>query len=124
MRILVDTSVWVDHLRSDVPHLKILLSAGQVVMHEMIVGEIACGSLRDRTATLNSLNELASIPQLSNSDAVELLDGHELYSKGIGFVDLHLVCAALVHEMKIWTNDARLNSVAEKLGCAYTPEDS
>ena len=124
MKILVDTSIWIDHLRSDLPELRSLLEAGEVVIHEMVIGEIACGSLQDRVGTMISLKQLPKVPELTNTDVIGFLESHGLFSRGIGFVDVHLVASAISHGSKLWTTDARLNSIALDLCCAFSPSGS
>ena len=123
--ILVDTSVWVDHLRRGDARLAALLEGAGVLIHPFIIGEIACGSLADRGTVLELLQDL---PMATVADATEVLvfiDRHRLHGKGIGYVDVHLLAAvALTQGAKLWTRDKRLRSAAQALGCAHEERDS
>ena len=118
--ILVDTSVWVDHLRSGEPHLASLLSDNQVLGHPMVVGELACGNLRNRDELLQFLNGLPPIPSATHSEVFYLIEERRLMGRGIGFIDAHLLAAtALAAPAKLWTKDLRLLKVAVGLRLAY-----
>ena len=117
--ILVDTSVWVDHLRRGDSRLADLLERGVVVTHPFVVGEIACGSLSDRAAVLELLQELPTVVAADNDEALGFIERYGLYGKGIGYVDVHLLAAvALTHDARLWTHDKRLHSVADDLSLA------
>lgn len=118
--ILVDTTVWIDHLRSAEPSLAKSLSSGQVYMHPMVVGELACGNLPNRAATLEELESLPRISALTHSAVRTYIESLNLMGRGIGFVDAHLICSVLNQEPTIlWTRDKRLKKVAEDFGVAY-----
>jgi predicted nucleic acid-binding protein len=119
--ILVDTSVWVDHLRRHTARLAALLDQGQVVCHPFVLGELALGSLRNRPVLLELLGELPVAPVVGHSEAMALVERHDLPGAGIGWVDVHLLAAALVEGLPIWTNDRRLDAVALRLGAAWRP---
>ena len=118
--ILVDTSVWVDHLRRGDPQLQGLLDGGRVLVHPFVVGELACGTLADRATVIDLLQAL---PQATVADVDEVLGfvvRHELHGKGIGYVDLHLLAsAALSHDAQLWTRDRRLRIAASLMQCAF-----
>lgn len=117
--ILVDTSVWVDHLRRGEPQLAELLDGSGVVMHPFVVGEIACGNLTDRPLILELLQALPAVVLADNDEALGLIERHGLYGKGIGYIDVHLLASvALTHGARLWTRDKRLHSVADELGLA------
>jgi len=117
--ILVDTSVWVDHLRRGDTQLAELLEGGGVVIHPFVVGEIACGTLADRPLILELLQALATVVVADNDEALGFIERHGLYGKGIGFIDVHLLASvALTAGASLWTRDKRLHSVAEELGLA------
>lgn len=120
--ILVDTSVWVDHLRKTNRELAALLERGQVLMHPFVVGEIACGSLSDRAITLELLQQLPMAALAEPDEALGFIEMRDLHGKGIGYVDIHLLAStALTPGSTLWTRDKRLREAAEILGCAYTP---
>ena len=123
--ILVDTSVWVDHLRSGDAQLADLLERGKVVMHPFVVGEIACGSLSHRASILELLRELPAAAVAENEEALGFIERHALHGKGIGYVDVHLLAAvALTPGARLWTRDKRLQAAADELGCAYQDSSS
>ena len=118
--ILVDTSVWIDHLRHTEPELARNLNTGNVLMHSMVIGEVACGNLPNRTGTLQRLNGLPGIDELDNDEVLLLIQERELMGRGIGLVDVHLVGSVLNHtDAVLWTRDKRLRRVAEDLEIAY-----
>ena len=118
--ILVDTSVWVDHLRSGNTQLSHLLNTTQVVMHPMIIGELACGHLRNRHSLISLWQTLPSITEASHAEALVLLNAHELMGKGIGFIDLHLLAATLLAPgTLLWTMDKRLNGIAQQRSVSF-----
>ena len=119
--ILVDTSVWIDHLRSAESDLSMLLGAGNVLIHPMILGELACGNLPDRTQTLRSMMALPVIGELSHERVVSGIESRELSGRGIGFIDAHLICSVLECQgALLWTRDKRLKRVAEDLGVVFS----
>jgi predicted nucleic acid-binding protein len=117
--ILVDTSVWVDHLRADDERLAALLDAGEVLGHPFVIGELALGSLRRRDAVLNDLRDLRQAPVASAEEVLQLIDSEALFGSGIGYVDAHLLASArLTAGTQLWTRDQRLQVVAARLGVA------
>ncbi|MDE0678828.1 MAG: type II toxin-antitoxin system VapC family toxin [Gammaproteobacteria bacterium] len=118
--ILVDTSVWIDHLRSADSTLIRHLSSGKLVMHSMVMGELACGNLRDRAATMNLLDAIPKIGELTNGDVITRIEQEALAGRGIGFVDAHLLCAVKARQGAcLWTRDRGLKGIAEEFGVAY-----
>ena len=118
--ILVDTSVWVDHLRRGDARLAGLLEGGNVVMHPFVLGEIACGSLADRSTVLELLRDLPSAVVAEGDEVLTFVERQQLHGKGIGHVDVHLLASvALTNATRLWTKDKRLRSLADALGCAY-----
>lgn len=114
--VLVDTSVWVDHLRQGDKVLVDLLMLGQVCMHPMIIGELACGNLHKRDQLIALWQGLPSITEASHSEALYCLAQNDLSGKGIGFVELHLISATLLTPSTlIWTRDRRLKAAAQAL---------
>ena len=118
--ILVDTSVWVDHLRVEEPHLVTLLSDNQVLGHPMVIGELACGNLRNRDELLRHLKGLPPIPSATHGEVLYFIEARRLMGRGIGFIDAHLLAAtALAGPARLWTKDRRLQKVALDLRLAY-----
>lgn len=119
--ILVDTSVWVDYLRNGDKTLAQLLTQGQVCIHPMIIGELACGNLQNREQLMGLWHNLPAVNMASHSEALFFLDSHKLMGKGIGWVDLHLLAASqLTSNTQLWTRDRRLAHIAETLGAGFS----
>lgn len=115
--ILVDTSVWVQHLRRGVPELAAMLEAGDVLTHTLVLGELACGNLRNRARILADLGALPFTPRATDDEALAFLEHRQLMGRGLGIVDVHLLAsAALAGDARLWTLDRRLAAVAEELG--------
>ena len=119
--ILVDTSVWVDHLRAGDEELAELLNSAQVLAHPFVVGELACGNLRDRAEVLSLLQELPQAPVARDEEVLFFIEQHRLMGRGIGYVDAHLLAAtALADPARLWTRDKRLAKVTADLELAQT----
>jgi predicted nucleic acid-binding protein len=114
--ILVDTSVWVDHLRDGLPELAVRLEEGQVLMHPWVIGELACGHLKRRREVLELLQGLPGAMVASDGEVLLLNDRASLMGRGLGFVDLHLLASARLSHCRLWTQDRRLAAVAEEQG--------
>lgn len=119
MNVLVDTSVWVDHLRKGDAHLAQLLNDGDVICHPFVIGELACGNLKNRSEILDSLKELSFAPTIELDEYMQFVELNRLYGTGIGFVDVHLLASALLADATLWTADKRLKKAALGLGIAY-----
>ena len=117
--ILVDTSVWVDHLRVGSEKLIALLNGGEVLGHPFVMGELALGNLRGRDIFLSALGALPQVVVASDQEVLHLTDRQTLFGRGIGYVDAHLLAAArLTAGTRLWTRDRRLQAVATHLGLA------
>lgn len=114
--ILVDTSVWVDHLRQGVPLLGDLLAAGEVVTHPFVIGELACGNLANRTEILSLLSALPSVKVATHAEALHLVEAHHLPGQGLGWIDMHLLASARLSQTGLWSRDRRLHAVVKQLG--------
>ena len=112
---LVDTSVWVEHLRKGNPQLKSLLYATEVVTHPFIIGELACGTMRNRDEILHYLGALPTARLAEHSEVLQLIENERLYGRGIGWVDAHLLAATLLSSCRLWTLDKQLFSIAASL---------
>ena len=118
--ILVDTSVWVDHLRSRDPALAELLEQSRVIMHPMVLGELACGNLQNRRQLLQLWQQLESLQVVSHDEALHFIEQNGLMGKGIGYFDVHLLAsAAIAGGVKLWTRDKRLACIAAELRYAW-----
>ena len=114
--ILVDTSVWVDHLRFGDERMAELLGNGAVVCHPLIVGELACGGLSRRAETLRFLRGVPALPMVSDHEAHALLENRRLFTLGVGWIDVHLLASALVGALPMWTRDLALARAAKLVG--------
>lgn len=117
--MLVDTSVWIDHLRHGDAELAASLQAGGVGVHPFVVGELACGNLRARAEVLSLLQALPPMPVASDKEVLYFIDQHALMGRGIGYVDAHLLASARLGGAQLWTRDKRLHAIAAELGLAY-----
>lgn len=113
--LLVDTSVWIDHLRSDDARLAKLLGEELVATHPFVIGELACGNLQNRRELLHLLEQLPQIEPIAHHEALALLDAHQLMGRGLGWVDIHLLGAAMVAGVRLWTRDRRLHQAGAEL---------
>jgi predicted nucleic acid-binding protein len=118
--ILVDTSVWVDHLRAVDKTLENLLDRGRVVAHPFVIGELALGNLRQRHVVIAALQRLPQANVATDHEILHFIDRHALFGLGIGYVDVHLLAAVrLMAGVVLWTRDKRLLGAAEKLRVAW-----
>ena len=118
--ILVDTSVWVDHLRAGAPALAAALEQGSVLMHPFVLGELACGNLKNRGEVLRLLGDLPAAPMATDPEVLNYIERRALMGRGIGYVDVHLLASvALAGAAHLWTRDKRLAAVAADLKLAY-----
>ena len=117
--ILVDASVWINHLRAADERLAVLLAQHEVLAHPFVVGELALGYLRQRDILMRSLHRLPQAVVASDREVLRLIDDERLYVRGIGYIDAHLLAAArLTGEARLWTRDGRLQRAAAELGLA------
>jgi predicted nucleic acid-binding protein len=116
--ILVDTSVWVEHLRRGLPRLATLLQGGEVRIHPSVIGELACGNLRNRQQVLELLQGLPAATVASDAEVLLLIEREQLMGRGIGYIDAHLLAAARLSHCRLWTQDRRLAVVAEEQALA------
>jgi predicted nucleic acid-binding protein len=119
MNVLVDTSVWVDHLRKGDARLAKLLNDGRVLCHPFVIGELACGNLNNRFEILDALKELSFAPTIEFEEYMQFIELNRLRGIGIGFVDVNLLASALLADSALWTADKKLNKAALDLGIAY-----
>lgn len=111
--LLVDTSVWIDHLHRGEPRLEKALGDMEVACHPMVIGELALGTLRDRASVLGLLADLPVVTVASHTEMLTLVERHKLHGRGLGVVDAHLVASArLSPAVTIWTRDKRLKAAA------------
>jgi len=113
---LVDTSVWVNHLRHGDDELRVLLDRGEVLCHPLIIGELACGTMKNRTEILDLLTALPEVSVAEHEEAMHFLREKRLYGHGLGWIDIHLLASALLSSARLWTADRSLKQAVEQLG--------
>jgi len=118
--VLVDTSVWVEHLRYSHDGLQLLLLEHEVMCHPFVIGELACGNLKNRDEIISLMKALPEASSLSVDEYLYFIDKHELYGRGIGLLDIHLLAAAMLEKVRLWTLDKRLNAVAASFDLNYS----
>ncbi len=116
--ILVDTSVWIDHLRQGVPLLSDLLSVGEVATHPFVMGELACGNLANRKEIIGLFSALPTVKIATHAETLFLTEKHRLHGRGLGWIDMHLLASALLSRTPLWTRDRKLLANAKLLGIA------
>lgn len=115
--ILVDTSVWIDHLRHGDSALVNLLNTGRVLAHPFVIGELALGNLRQRDAILDTLNDMPRAKVATDGEVLALINQSKLYGLGVGYIDAHLLASVrLTPGTLLWTQDKRLSAAASQLG--------
>ncbi len=117
--ILVDTSVWISHLRDGDVGLEVLLNDGHVACHPFIIGELACGHLKNRDEILSLMQALPMATSADNEEVIEFIKNHQLTGKGLGFIDMHLLASAVLSRIRLWTFDKRLHEVSVKMGLDF-----
>jgi predicted nucleic acid-binding protein len=113
---LVDTSVWIGHFRQTDPRLVELLENGSVTMHDFVLGELACGTLSRREEALAQLEELPRLHSATEPECRHLVETNRIWALGLGWVDVHLLGAALINGAGLYTLDRSLRRIAERLG--------
>jgi hypothetical protein len=114
--ILVDTSVWISHLRTGDIGLETLLNDSHVVCHPFIIGELACGNLKNRSEIISLLQTLPMAIILEHEEVMQFIENHALMGRGLGYIDVHLIASAILTKAPIWTLDKKLKEVSSKLG--------
>jgi predicted nucleic acid-binding protein len=118
--ILVDTSVWIEHVRERNDALVALLNDREILVHPFVIGEVALGHLRSRNAVLGQLQLLPAALVATNQEVLHLIEQRKLAGSGIGYVDAHLLASvSLIANAKLWTIDKNLHAIARKIGLAY-----
>ena len=117
--ILVDTSIWIDHLRATGGPLAPVLQANKVCGHAAIIGELACGNIGNRSEVLELLQALPRLAGASDDEALHFIDRHQMMGRDIGYIDAHLLAACALSGARLWSRDKRLVAFARALGLAY-----
>lgn len=110
--VLVDTSVWVEHLRSGSIGLEALLTDGDVLSHPFVVGELSCGNLKNRAEIIALLHDLPMASRADDDEVMQFIEDRNLMGKGFGYIDIHLLMSALLSRVPLWTLDKRLHAVS------------
>ncbi len=118
--VLVDTSVWVSHLREGNTRFEKLLNDGDVVCHPFIIGELACGNLKNRAEILSLLQALPMSIQAEHDEVMRFIENNQVMRKGLGYIDVHLLASALLTEVPIWTMDKKLADVSKNMVLNFT----
>ncbi|MDB5367822.1 MAG: type toxin-antitoxin system VapC family toxin [Rhodospirillales bacterium] len=120
--ILVDTSVWIDHLHADDPALARLLDEGDTLVHPFVVGELALGRMRQRDNVLRLLRKLPQAQVATDDEVLQLIAAQKLDGTGLGYIDVHLLASLrLTQDAGLWTRDKRLGEIAARMGLAHVP---
>lgn len=119
--VLVDTSVWVSHFRDGNSHLEALLQHGDVACHPFIIGELACGRIKNRSEILSLLQSLPMAEPVDHDETLKFIESNRLMGIGLGFIDVHLLAVALLTGATLWTLDKRLEQASSKLKINFTP---
>jgi predicted nucleic acid-binding protein len=117
--VIVDTSIWVTHLRRGSRQLEKLLMDAEVMCHPFIIAELACGNLKNRNEIISLLQSLPMAPTIEFDEFLFFIDRYHLMGKGLGFVDVHLLASAQLTGIQLWTVDKRLRSVADQLELTF-----
>lgn len=119
--ISVDTSVWIDQFRSPLEEFPALARQKQLVIHPFVIGELALGTFTDWRRAVDGLRRMARAEIVSEDDFFAFVDDNRLMGTGLGFVDIHILAAAISFGHRVWAHDKRLATQAERLGCRYAP---
>ena len=114
--VLVDTSIWIDHLRKSISLLEDFLLEEKVAIHPMVIGEIACGNLSNRDEIISLLNALPKVIEATNDEVHFLIQSKQLYGKGLGWIDVHLLASCSISKISLWTRDKRLEKEGQRIG--------
>jgi len=118
--VLVDTSIWIDHLKKGNPYLEKILLDVEVMCHPLLIGELACGNLKNRTEILSLLHSLPMSPDLDHNEILLFIERNKLMGIGIGLIDVHLLASARLAHAFLWTSDKRLKNASDYLGISYS----
>jgi predicted nucleic acid-binding protein len=119
--VLVDTSVWIDHLRRGNAQLATRLENGEVEYHPFVVGELACGILARRGEILSLMESLPRVLEAEHEEVLSLVESRQLSGRGLGWIDVHLLASAMLQRTTLWTLDKRLAEQASRLDVLFEP---
>ena len=118
--VLVDTSIWIDHFRYNNDQLVELLNGGKVFCHPFIIGELACGNIKNRKEIISYLEALPQSFQVEHVEVMIFIEKNQMMGKGLGYIDMTILASSLVTGIPLWTLDKRLNSIANKLNISFS----
>ena len=120
--ILVDTSVWINHIKSKNENLAEILERGIVRTHPLIIGEMACGTLNNRKQTLAMFNKMMQVKQANSTEVLTFIENEKLYGHGCGVVDITILASTIITpDTELWTADKQLIALAERFEVMYKP---
>ncbi|MEC4676861.1 MAG: PIN domain-containing protein [Nitrospirota bacterium] len=117
--VLVDTSIWVSHFREGDKYLQDLLLNESVLCHPFVIGELACGHLKNREEIIALLKALPRAKTVENDEILQFIENKRLRGKGIGIIDVHLLASPIISKVQLWTDDKQLQRAADKLNILY-----
>lgn len=118
--VLVDTSVWIDHLRKTSRSLAELLEREEVLLHSFVIGELACGNLQNRKDIITLLQALPLATKADDHEVLFFIERHALMGRGIGLIDMHLLSSCHINGCLLWTKDKRLFTVADEMEIGFS----
>ena len=117
--VLIDTSIWVSHFKDGNPQLEALLMKGKVICHPFVIGELACGNLKNRKEILSLLEALPTATTADHKEVLYFIEQHRLMGIGLGYIDVHLLASARLSRIRFWTKDKKLMEAAVKFNASY-----
>jgi hypothetical protein len=117
----VDTSIFVAHFLKSNTILKKLLNSGNVVCHPFIIGELACGNIKNRAEILSLMQSLPMVEQANQDEILKFIENKKLMGKGLGLIDVHLLASAILSDVLLWSFDKNLSKIATKLNINFIP---
>ena len=117
--MLADTSVWIDFLRKGNGLLQDLLEQGEISTHSLIIGELHVGNIPKRDAFLSLMSELPRVKEASYNEVIHMINTHNLYSKGVGFFDMHILASSIISNNPLWTLDKRLDKLSKEFNIKH-----
>lgn len=118
--ILIDTSVWIEHFRKPQDNIVQLVTSGEARLHSFVIGELAIGSIPDRSRFLGFLSTLPAVSTVPDARMLAFIEGKALHGTGIGLIDAHLLASCAAEAVRLWTFDKRLKVQAERLNLSFT----
>ena len=118
--ILADTSVWIEHFRRGLPRFEQELHHNRVLIHPVVIGELATGNLSHRKSTLAFLHRLPAAKPAASEEGLVFLESHRLFGQGIGWNDVQLLASTRLSNAMLWTVDKRLAEASRRLGVDFS----